>query len=349
MMADSYEHGRVVWKENKARCAMTGEAESNDLPCGPNSAQKKVESWLIDAGLLAPDDDDDDDESDDTESDDEQATPPASPSPSTPDSPYRLPWHRRLELVLPNNKGSAPKSVSEPALHGPSPRSPLSPVKLWSAVQRGASSMPKLRLKPEHAVPPPPVVTPPSHPVASPKRKKCRSLDSAPVAGTPSADPYDTLLATAFKRAAMLRTITTDDVEAILRRHRNPLPKSHPDASWYIPRTSLRLPCNGFPLHRNRNPARTSTIPRRTAGHPLHHPLLPPLLPSSSPQAWRARNRMHGGTTFSCSCSSGTSSSSASPPMSSCGWFSGRWWVSSLSIVRSCWYRCYGSRLLELN
>jgi hypothetical protein len=61
MIADSYEHGRVVWKENRARCARTGEAESDDvrthpyqspiemsanfhlrfqLPCGPNSAPK---------------------------------------------------------------------------------------------------------------------------------------------------------------------------------------------------------------------------------------------------------------------------------------------------------------------
>ncbi|KAJ6483184.1 hypothetical protein C8R45DRAFT_1148965 [Mycena sanguinolenta] len=46
MMADSYEHGRVVWKENRARCARTSEAESDELPCGPNSSQKKVEAWL---------------------------------------------------------------------------------------------------------------------------------------------------------------------------------------------------------------------------------------------------------------------------------------------------------------
>ncbi|KAJ7698542.1 hypothetical protein B0H14DRAFT_782338 [Mycena olivaceomarginata] len=77
MMADSYEHGRVVWKENRARCALTGEAESDDLPCGPNSAQKKVEAWLIEAGLLAPDVAD---ESDETESDAEN-TPPISPMP----------------------------------------------------------------------------------------------------------------------------------------------------------------------------------------------------------------------------------------------------------------------------
>jgi hypothetical protein len=31
MMADSYEHGRVVWKENKVRCAITGEPESDDV------------------------------------------------------------------------------------------------------------------------------------------------------------------------------------------------------------------------------------------------------------------------------------------------------------------------------
>lgn len=35
MMADSYEHGRVVWKENRARCALTGEAESDDVRTHP--------------------------------------------------------------------------------------------------------------------------------------------------------------------------------------------------------------------------------------------------------------------------------------------------------------------------
>ncbi|KAJ7923098.1 hypothetical protein B0H13DRAFT_2267169 [Mycena leptocephala] len=212
-------------EENKVRCAITGEPESDDLPCGPNSAQKKVEEWLIDAGLLAPEAAE---ESDEPESDD-HFTP--SELPPLPKTPRVRPWHRRLEIVIPK---AGPKSASEPALL--SPRSPLSPTKLWSAVQRGTSSIPKVRLKPKF-IPP----TPPSPSVSPPVRRKCRSLDSAPAAGPSSAsndqsvDPYDTLLATAFKRAALLRTITDDDAHAIIRRHRNPLPRSHPDATWCIP------------------------------------------------------------------------------------------------------------------
>ncbi|KAJ7107786.1 hypothetical protein C8R44DRAFT_885187 [Mycena epipterygia] len=222
MMADSYEHGRVVWRENKARCTITGEVESNKLPCGPNPAQQKVQAWLVEAGLLEPEED----EESETDDDSQDISPPQSPSISQ--TSLRRPWHRRLEIV----KGS-PKSASEPALQ--SPRSPLSPVKLWSAVQRGTSAIPTIRLKPKDipALPPSPSPLPP-------QRKKCLSLGSAPVAGPskpPSADPGDTLLATAFKRAAMLGTITYDDAEDIMRRHRNPLPRhlSQPNPSWYIP------------------------------------------------------------------------------------------------------------------
>ncbi|KAF7365777.1 hypothetical protein MVEN_00451700 [Mycena venus] len=217
MMADSYEHGRVVWKENRARRAITVEGESDDLPCGPNSAQKKVEAWLIDAGLLAPDVAD---VSDETESGDE-SMPLESLVPPEPDTPRRRPWHRRLKILIPRK--TTPTSVSEPSLQ--SPRSPLSPTNLWSAVQRGTSSIATIRLKPKHIL-----QTPSSPSVARSLRKKCYSLDSGP-AGGPSSTPRqqsgdfgDTLLATAFKRAAMLRTITDDDVEAIMRRHRDPLP-----------------------------------------------------------------------------------------------------------------------------
>ncbi|KAJ6546668.1 hypothetical protein DFH09DRAFT_1506325 [Mycena vulgaris] len=209
MVADAQEHGRVVWKENRERCARTGEVESDDLPCGPNSAQKGVAGWLVSAGLLDPDEDEEsDDDSDDTS--DSEMTPPESPS--TPEPPRRRPWHRRLEI---------------------SPRSPLSPIKLWSAVQRSTSSFLTLRLKPKHKTPP---LAPPSPSGASPRRKKCLSLGSAPMAGpskTPSADPSDSVLDTAFKRAVMLGTISDDDVGQIMRRHRDPLPQSRP--SWFIP------------------------------------------------------------------------------------------------------------------
>ncbi|KAJ7451003.1 hypothetical protein B0H11DRAFT_317723 [Mycena galericulata] len=224
MMADSYEHGRIIWADNKARCALTGEVDPDNLPCGPNPAQKRVEEWLISARLLDPDDED---ESMDG-TDEEEITPPQSPS--TPETASPLPWHRRLEIVT-SRKGN-PKSASEPSLR--SPRSPLSPSKLWSSVQRGASAIPTVRVKPKH----PP--SEPSTPVATPPRQKCVSLGGAPLAGpssrkAPSWDGSETILATAFKRAAILGTITDDDAEAIMRRHRHPLPPSLPDATWYIP------------------------------------------------------------------------------------------------------------------
>ncbi|KAJ6471602.1 hypothetical protein C8R47DRAFT_1147353 [Mycena vitilis] len=220
MMADSYEHGQVVWKENRDRCAITGEVESDDLPCGPNPAQKKVQSWLVDAGLLALD------EEDDSESEDEPITPPSSPA-----APRTRPWHRRLSIAIPNKN----KTASEPSLLSPSPRSPLSPVKLWSAVQRGTStiSLPTVRLKPKHIPLPAPA---PALQPAPPVRTVCRSLDSAPRAASSSAaSPHDTLLTTAFKRAALLRTITDEDVQEILQRQREPVSSTAAQCSWYVP------------------------------------------------------------------------------------------------------------------
>ncbi|KAJ7639948.1 hypothetical protein DFH06DRAFT_1478004 [Mycena polygramma] len=217
MMADSYEHGQVVWKENRERCALTGEVKSDDLPCGPNPAQKKVQSWLVDAGLLALE------EEDESESEDEPITPLSSP-----EIPRTRPWHRRLSIVIPNKN----KMASEPALLSPPPRSPLSSVKLWSAVQRGTStiSLPSVRLKPKH-IPPPPTLQP-----APPVRRVCRSLDSAPrVASSSASSPHDTLLTTALKRAALLRSITDDDVQEILQRQREPLSSTAPQCSWYVP------------------------------------------------------------------------------------------------------------------
>ncbi|KAJ7151852.1 hypothetical protein C8R43DRAFT_1190423 [Mycena crocata] len=160
MMADSYEAGRVVWKENRARCALSGEVESDELPCGPNTAQQKVQRWLVDAGLLEAEEDSD---SSDEESD--ENVPPAFPFP--PQTPARRPWHRRLEIVIPS-RGS-PKSPSQSTLDSPrSPLSPLSPLKLWSQVQRSTSSLPlpTLRLKSKHIKP---ISTPPPTSIATPR------------------------------------------------------------------------------------------------------------------------------------------------------------------------------------
>ncbi|KAJ7431603.1 hypothetical protein FB451DRAFT_1197851 [Mycena latifolia] len=273
MMADAHEHGRVVWKENKARCALTGEPESDALPCGPNSSQKKVEAWLVHAGLL---DADSDAESDEESAD--ESTPPDSPV--MPETPRRRPWHRRLEIVIPSK--AAPKSASEPALQPP--RSPLSPVKLWSAVQRGTAAIPTVRLKPKHLPPPAPAPS-----AATPQRKKCCSLDSAAArpARPEAADPADSVLTTAFKRAALLRTITDDDVDAIMRRHRGPLPDSLPsDASWHVPAhaplpslTPTRIPASPRPKPR---PAFEDPALYRWPA-PAPPPPPPPLLPAEAP------------------------------------------------------------------
>ncbi|KAJ6483161.1 hypothetical protein C8R45DRAFT_1148932 [Mycena sanguinolenta] len=240
MMADSYEHGRVVWKENRARCARTGEAESDALPCGPNPAQKKVEAWLVEAGLLAPD------VPDEPESDEDLVL-PESTMPLTPQTPRRRPWYRRLEIVIPrksNNRTLSESSASisvdaVPSASMKSPRSPpgLSPIKLWSGVAAIPVPVvrPKLKPKPTRTespslAPPRPTVTATVSPfVERPVRRKCASLSSTPVPVPASVSDkaltvHDTLLTTAFKRAVMLETITDDDVEAILCRHRNPLP-----------------------------------------------------------------------------------------------------------------------------
>ncbi|KAF7357163.1 hypothetical protein MSAN_01311000 [Mycena sanguinolenta] len=245
MMADSYEHGRVVWKENRAQCARTGETESDDLPCGPNSSQKKVEAWLVEAGLLAPD------VPDERETDAETPSPEL-PVPPAPQTPRRRPWHR-LEIIIPRKSGPKSSESSCSSLTTnldsssslKSPRSPLSPIKLWSAVQRGTSAIPvpvvrrKPNLKRTQSSPPPTAV------VELPVRRKCVSLENPPSwvpRPVPEKQPveHDTLLATAFKRAVMLETITDDDVEAILRRHRDPLPDS-PATSKPKPKAKPRL------------------------------------------------------------------------------------------------------------
>ncbi|KAJ7081993.1 hypothetical protein B0H15DRAFT_442461 [Mycena belliarum] len=219
MIADSYEHGRVVWKENKARCAITGEPESDDLPCGPNSAQKRVESYLVEAGLLDPDDSDEESEDD--------ITPPMSPV--TPATPTRRAWHRRLEIVIPPKTPRSPNSVADSAN---SHRSPLSPIKLWSAVQRSTSVLslpiPTVRIKPKHIPAPPP-----SHAPAAP-RKKCLSLGNPrpPKPRRPeAADPADSVMHTAYKRAALLGTISTADVDILMAAHHDPPPPPPPPAA----------------------------------------------------------------------------------------------------------------------
>ncbi|KAK6967094.1 hypothetical protein R3P38DRAFT_3337551 [Favolaschia claudopus] len=249
MIADSYEHGRAVWKENKARCAATGEIESAELPCGPNEAQKNVEAWLVEAGLLAPDAEDSDDEGDYNGCSSPALPLPTLPVPPTPETPTRRPWHRRLQITIPSSKNST-LSISSPASLK-SPRSPLSPLKLWSSIQRSTSSLPTVLLKSKRhkfedtqndpsPLSPSPSLSPPPSPCADRRqRKKCRSLDSAMASSSPStppktkpttpdtyAPPDDTLLATAFKRAAMLGTITNEDADQIMRQMRGTAPSS---------------------------------------------------------------------------------------------------------------------------
>ncbi|KAJ7203270.1 hypothetical protein GGX14DRAFT_698997 [Mycena pura] len=284
MMADSYEHGRVVWRENRARCAITGEPESKDLPCGPNPAQKKVEAWLVSAGLLDADEDSDEEEDDEMHSS----------LPSTPDPPSRRAWHRRPQIVITRNASSA----SAPALQ--SPRSPLSPARIWSAVQRSTTSLPlpTLRFKP---VPVASASAPPSPSPPATPQKKCRaraSTSAPPHAKKPpvrsfshcqrsppnlprpsqSADPSDSVLATAFKRAAQLRTITADDVDSILRHHRLPRPPTRPDASWYIsPIASAPVP---VPVLPPRPPARRPASPEAPASYRWPAPVPPTRVPA---------------------------------------------------------------------
>ncbi|KAJ7060375.1 hypothetical protein C8F01DRAFT_1142442, partial [Mycena amicta] len=198
MIADSYEHGREVWRENKRRCARMGECvcESGEM-CGPNPAQKKVDKWLVSAGLLAPEESED-------EEDYELSPPctsPTSPSPS-------------------------------------SPRGPLSPKRLWNAVQRSTTSLPlpkrpKFFKRNSSLGCSPSTITLTASAPSTPRTP--RRSPRTPF--KPSADPNDSILATALKRAAMLQTLTYDDADAIMRRHRAPPPMKAPapDASWYVP------------------------------------------------------------------------------------------------------------------
>ncbi|KAJ7648120.1 hypothetical protein FB45DRAFT_1020327 [Roridomyces roridus] len=58
MMADAYEHGRLVWKENRRRRAWTGQPESDEFPCGPSDGTE-VMDWLVAEGLMFPDENED--------------------------------------------------------------------------------------------------------------------------------------------------------------------------------------------------------------------------------------------------------------------------------------------------
>ncbi|KAJ7046302.1 hypothetical protein C8F04DRAFT_1323195 [Mycena alexandri] len=153
---------------------------------------------------------------------DEGVSPPESPT--TPDNSCRRSWHRRLKIVIPGKTNPS----SGPTLS--SPRSPLSPIKLWSAVQRGASWLPVLRLKPKHASPAASCRPPSESPVvATPAHTTRCSLDNE-IVPDESASLCDTLLTTASTRNAN----GTDD-ELVYRPY-EPLTGPYDQRpSWYIP------------------------------------------------------------------------------------------------------------------
>ncbi|KAJ6483174.1 hypothetical protein C8R45DRAFT_1099471 [Mycena sanguinolenta] len=284
IMADSYEHRRVVWKEKRARCARTGEAESDE----------KVEAWLVEAGLLAPDDE-------------TLVRAPESAMPPTPQTPRRRPWpwHRRLEIVIPrkfNNHTPYSSMSSEPSASS-SPRSPLYPIKLWSAVQRGTAAIaipvPVVRLTPtrthtESSPSPSPssLSSPPTAAVERPVRRKCVSLENTPASAPSSIAQNEVPRARhgqpprhAFKCAVMLETITYDDDEAILRRLRgppSPSPTPLPDA---LPSPLHPTSIRATPKNRNRNqkPKPKANFDAYPSPLVLHPPSPPP--PPSTPPA----------------------------------------------------------------
>ncbi|KAJ7060367.1 hypothetical protein C8F01DRAFT_1142427 [Mycena amicta] len=226
---------------------------------------QKVDRWLVSAGLLVPEESDDDE--------DYELSPPTTPilprpvpdtpstaststlpfafasdtelEPGSPGSPTaRRSWHRRfgLKITIPTAPASSSKSILEctsPTSPSPSsPRGPLSPKRLWNAVQRSTTSLP-LPKRPKFFKRNTSLGSSPStmNPTASAPSTPRTPRRSPRTPFKPSADPADSLLATAFKRAAMLQTLTYDDADAIMRRHRAPPPMKAPapDASWYVP------------------------------------------------------------------------------------------------------------------
>ncbi|KAJ6564858.1 hypothetical protein B0H10DRAFT_2239311 [Mycena sp. CBHHK59/15] len=218
MIAETYEHARVVWAENRVRCAITGECDP-DLPCGPNEAQKKVEAWLVYAGMLPP-----------------AADPhPASADiiamakqPQPPSTPRRARWRRALQLVAPTKSSK---------IAAPTPKSPsrISPLKLWSTVRKRTPSFPGLRRT--HSAPPAlPAAAVPT------RRTKCLSVGSAPlcrdVPQTPIPVPeYPTFVPLcAMNRAELAACLMAEDGDAplpfpSLRSEDVPSPPSPPPSS----------------------------------------------------------------------------------------------------------------------
>jgi hypothetical protein len=92
-----------------------------------------------------------------------------------------------------------------------------------------------------------------------------------------SPEPYDTPLVTGFKRAAMLRTITDDDVEEIMRRHRGPDP---------LPTTSSLTPAKPKPKPRPHHRPEFAD----PASYRWPAPILPPPSPPLSPPPTRVVN-----------------------------------------------------------
>ncbi|KAF8197728.1 hypothetical protein K438DRAFT_1759853 [Mycena galopus ATCC 62051] len=272
VMVDSY--------QDKARGAVTGEIESDKLPCG-NSAQKEVETWLAEAGIVAADVVEDANE---TESNDDTTVRVLSYL-----SPDSL-THRSMTACK-----TRFQSVSQP---GPKcPRSPLSPIKLWSAVHHGTSSIPTVRLKPKNM---PPLPSPASPPVG----RNCALADT-PATGQcsfPNEQPLDrgdTLLVIALHRAAMLRT-TNHDAESIMHHRRNSLPQPQADAAHL----------QSFLRPRDQSPVPRLMIQHHIAGQwqQLRLPIIPPS--SKHPKIvvrQSSRVRMCGGTTSYSSSVSGIS------------------------------------------
>ncbi|KAF7292114.1 hypothetical protein MIND_01238100 [Mycena indigotica] len=271
MIADSYEHGREFWRENK------------ENGHGPNAAQKKVDKWLVSAGLLAPDDDFADRNADEVIDPTPPTTPtiprpvpftpstdstssllfaPSSSGPSTPPSPSPArTWHRRasrgLKIIIPRLSGSNLKSGME-SPSSASPRSPLSPLglspkRLWKAVQNSTTSLPLPKrpklFKRDSTASMPPIPASTSVVLEPVKSRSAEIVKASRRPFKPSADPNHSLLETAFKRAAMLQTITADDAQAIMDSHRAPASdrEPFPGASWYVPPLPDPMPVSETP------------------------------------------------------------------------------------------------------
>ncbi|CAK5284514.1 unnamed protein product [Mycena citricolor] len=194
MIADGYAASRGVWAENHANQARQGMPGYERLECGPNGAQKNVEAWLVESGLL-PVQEIGEPELADSEPD---------ILPSTP-TRKRRPWLRSRA----SSSSSTPASSSVPT-----PPAVASPRKrVLSVFQRKSPVKTRRRSQTLPADSSPPFTPPPP--------LRCRSA-SASVECLPfsSAEPGDSMLTTAYKRAVHLGAITDEDVAAIAHRHR---------------------------------------------------------------------------------------------------------------------------------